>query len=118
MTVGDVVQGPAELIAQVPAVAAASINAGHVFSSCPVFRDVKPVRRPVAHLVNAFIRESWVKASPIRIAPTTGNRPVGQCQCFIACTAHLTTTMVILMSSATRHFAVTPPIRLVLPVLR
>ncbi len=77
-----------------------------------------PVRRPVAHPVNAFISESWVKASPIRIAPTAGKRPVGQCQCFIARTAHLTTTMVILMSSATRRFAATPPVRLVLPVLR
>jgi len=77
-----------------------------------------PVRRPVAHPVNAFISESWVKASPIRIAPTTGNRPVGQCQCFIARTAHLTTTMVTLMSFDTRRFAATPPVRLVLPVLR
>jgi len=36
-----------------------------------------PVRRPVAHPVNAFIGESWLKASPIRIALTAGNRPVG-----------------------------------------
>ena len=78
----------------------------------------KPVRRPVNHPLNAFTIESWLKASPIRIASTAGNRPVGQCQCFIARTAHLTTTMVILMSFATRRFAVTPPVRLVLPVLR
>jgi hypothetical protein len=42
MTVGDVVQRPAELIAQMSAVAAARMNFGHVLSSCPVFRDFKP----------------------------------------------------------------------------
>jgi hypothetical protein len=66
---GDVAQRPAELIAQMSAVAAAGMNFAHVLSSCPVFRDFEPARRPVVHLVNAFIRESWVKASAIRIAP-------------------------------------------------
>jgi len=35
-----------------------------------------PVRRPVVHPVKAFNCESWLKASPIRIAATTGKRPV------------------------------------------
>jgi len=68
--------------------------------------------------VIAFIGESWLKASPIRIALTAGNRPVGYSECPTARTAHLTTTMVILMSSSIRRFAATPPVRLVLPVLR
>jgi len=117
MAVGDVVQRPVELIAQMSAVTAARMNVIHflLLSRIP---GHKPVRRPVAHPVNAFIGESWLKASPIRIAPTAGNRPVGQSACLIARTVHLTTTMVILMSSATRRFAVTPSIRLALPVLR
>ncbi|QCY09793.1 hypothetical protein [Pseudomonas sp. MPC6] len=74
---GDVVQRPAELIAQLPAVAAARVKFAHDLLSSCVFTDAfagkpvslpSPVRRPVAHPVNAFIRESWVKACAIRIA--------------------------------------------------
>jgi hypothetical protein len=70
------------------------------------------------HPVKAFLGESWLKASPIRIALTAGNRPVGQHECSIARPAHLTTTMVILMSSSIRRFAPTPSVRLVLAILR
>jgi hypothetical protein len=68
MTMGDVVQRPAELIAQLSAVAAARVKFAHDLPSSCQLTDAF-VRRPVAHPVNAFIRESWVKACAIRIAP-------------------------------------------------
>jgi hypothetical protein len=77
--VGDAMQQSAELVAQLAAMAAAGVSFGHVVllmicidSFASRLNPVSlyaPVRRPVAHTVNAFIRESWVKACAIRIAP-------------------------------------------------
>ncbi|SPO69964.1 protein of unknown function [Pseudomonas sp. JV241A] len=55
--------------------------------------------------------ESWLKASRLRIASTTGTRPVSQGPVsFIQRPAQLTTTMVILMLSYDRLPAAIPPL--------
>jgi hypothetical protein len=76
---GNVAQRSAELIADMSAVTAAAVQFIHhpalsfPCSLTPVASDGR-----LAVRIEAFTCESWLKGCPIRIAATTGNRPVGQ----------------------------------------
>ncbi len=90
------VDQPMNLVADAPLSGASPLP--HLTYEC-----LKTVRPPT---LTCLLSESWLKASPSRIAPLPAtDRP-------------LTTTMVILMSARTRLFAPTPPVRLVPFVLR